>query len=172
MKNSFILLIVIVAISVGCTKVQTAEQVDVSKTVNNLEAELHAMKDKQREDNKMIVELKGKVEQLERENENIKEIFQEKEEQRKKSAMTYYLANRFIEAYLNQDIKGMQALLADNISVDNEFIRYDYEGEKIKLKNNKKEMDYRLNSYEVEDDSVFYSFMVYEEPSQYNRRFI
>ncbi|MFP4698066.1 MAG: hypothetical protein ACLFMO_05100 [Eubacteriales bacterium] len=78
---------------------------------------------------------------------------------------TYYLAEQFIEALLNNDKEVMETLMEDKFYFKNEYLCYDYNGQEIKVSTvEKRDNVYKLSNYEyIEDiDSMFYQFQVEE----------
>ncbi len=158
----FIFLMIIV-LMVGCSD----EDGTISETrVKDLEDEVSLLNDSIMNDAKRIQKLEEEINELDANNQELEGMIAQQTEEEEYFVYSYYLAEQFIESYIDKDINSMRSLVSDEFTISNDYISYRYDDEEITYSLPDKGLTYRLNSYGYENENLSFQYRVYEEPSK------
>lgn len=151
------ILAIISLLLIGCSSNEDNRILELQSEIAELEESLI-------ENSSLVVELKERVEKLE--SNHINQYGQEiaEDNERKATIETINLAERFVQSYLNKDVEGMKLLSSDNLSIGFESIIHKSDTEEIQYNIIEGPTTYRMNSFGNEGNSMFYQFLLYEEP--------
>lgn len=84
------------------------------------------------------------------------------------------MSETFVNAYLSEDLEVMKTLVSSDISINRDYLSYDYEGTNVKIyyKGLDTKISYKLNGYSYENDAAHIQFFLVEEQNNKSRGFI
>lgn len=84
------------------------------------------------------------------------------------------MSETFVNAYLSEDLEVMKTLVSSDISINRDYLSYDYEGTNVKIyyKGLDTKISYKLNGYSYENDAAYIQFFLIEEQNNKSRGFI
>ena len=140
MRRIVIMLATVSLLLIGCSSNENVRIAELQNEIVELEEAVM-------NNSLLVAELTERVEQLE--SNHIIQYGKDISEDNEQEALieTINLAERFVQAYINEDVEGMKLLSSDNMLIDSEFIVHKSDIEEIQYKIIDGPSTYRLNGF-------------------------